>query len=63
MTVFLQESEHYHVRKVRIEVDSDANIHDMLDGFETWLLAVGYQPETVKQGFIQKGQDVEGQHS
>lgn len=44
----------------KVEVESDVEfIHDVMDLMERALLGYGFQPNTVKQGFLGKIEDYE----
>lgn len=41
------------------EEREDYNIHEMMDILESLLISIGYHPDTVKEGFLDKAEDIE----
>jgi len=47
----------------RVEILTDAEvIHDVMDEIEKALIAYGFHPETVKDGFVGKAEEIESEN-
>ena len=42
-----------------IEFSAECDIHEYIDQIERLLMALSFMPETVKQGFIDKAEEIE----
>ena len=39
------------IRKCTVEVPNDAGIEEIVDAFKSFLLMIGYHPDTIKEAF------------